>query len=645
MSAVSDWIQTCDYFYPPLHHQNQEPQQPIYNVDVHAQNKILLTPYQAYHGFPSHNQQLQDTSNSSLLNLMSMDANTGPLSCLSEPSSQVLDVHVWSQLNAQHLNVLDPALVPAVSQPVVSSSLNSINEQQQELLTVLDSWTRLFHPAVSPSLASSSSNAPSPSPSSVYTSFSSLPGTPLPTFSSPPPFLTANASSYPLPPTSEYLNTYKTLSHKFAPRTSSILTRRQSQALALEAALACKDSSAPSAASSPSSAFQTSSPPSSSSSSSSSPLVCQVCKKHYANSSTLRRHLKIHAYANSAARSLSSSRSVTPFSDNASQTALDVETRSTSPQEQHEQQPQQQPHYQESYLMMPLICTGVPTLSFSDDVTSSLPSSSSSISSPSSSSSSSSLTPLIQGYNPCSDPDIKKPECVGCNKAFARRDTVILHIKNQKRKWDLLNALLPTLASTHTAAAGAAGADGAMTTTAMTGPSSLEGLDMEGMHLITKTHKLSLSASNTSGGNGGGGGGGQRRRGGQKHRRTHPYRMVEKLWQSTMQRKGVHLACNANHNHNNNGNAHGGEDHAANKVKVELGDEEGSMDTDLSQAIQDEAADETDDGWPSRDALAQMDSQAKLQWMMKMMVLPPCWKERKVRLFGAFGVLEEKVLQ
>ncbi|KAF9284000.1 hypothetical protein BGZ68_004964 [Mortierella alpina] len=274
---------------------------------------------------------------------------------------------------------------------------------------------------------------------------------------------------------------------------------------------------------------------------------------------------------------------------------------------------------------MPLICTGVPTLSLNGGVvTSPRPSSTPFL--PSSSPSATTTMPLIQGYNPCSDPDIKKPECVGCNKAFARRDTVILHIKNQKRKWDLLNAMLPTLASTAAAASSSSSSSTASAsvavTTMMTGVSSLDGFDD-----VAKTQKLSLSGVDNNSYNGSGS---LRRRGGQKHRRTHPYRMVEKLWQSTMQRKGVQLACTVSSNHSH------GEDHPANKVKVGLGGEEGYMEDEV---------DETEDGWPSKDALAQMDSQTKLQWMMKMMVLPPCWKERRVRLFGAFGVLEEKVLQ
>ncbi|KAF9978221.1 hypothetical protein BGZ73_003225 [Actinomortierella ambigua] len=47
------------------------------------------------------------------------------------------------------------------------------------------------------------------------------------------------------------------------------------------------------------------------------------------------------------------------------------------------------------------------------------------------------LSSSILQYRPGVDTDYRKPECVGCNKAFARRDTVILHIKNIRRKWEL----------------------------------------------------------------------------------------------------------------------------------------------------------------------------------------------------------------
>ncbi|KAG0231945.1 hypothetical protein BGW42_008545 [Actinomortierella wolfii] len=47
------------------------------------------------------------------------------------------------------------------------------------------------------------------------------------------------------------------------------------------------------------------------------------------------------------------------------------------------------------------------------------------------------LSSSILQYRPGIDTDYRKPECVGCNKAFARRDTVILHIKNIRRKWEI----------------------------------------------------------------------------------------------------------------------------------------------------------------------------------------------------------------
>lgn len=43
--------------------------------------------------------------------------------------------------------------------------------------------------------------------------------------------------------------------------------------------------------------------------------------------------------------------------------------------------------------------------------------------------------------------------------------------------------------------------------------------------------------------------------------------------------------------------------------------------------------------------VANMDAPQKFERIMRAMKMPPCWKERKVRLFGAFGMLEESVLQ
>jgi len=75
----------------------------------------------------------------------------------------------------------------------------------------------------------------------------------------------------------------------------------------------------------------------------------------------------------------------------------------------------------------------------------------------------------------------------------------------------------------------------------------------------------------------------------------------------------------------------------------EVEDNDGDDDDDDALGAEEEAIGE--DGWPSLETMSRMDSQIKLRWMMKMMVMPPCWTERKVRLFGAFGVMEEKVLQ
>ncbi|KAF9923730.1 hypothetical protein FBU30_006211 [Linnemannia zychae] len=51
--------------------------------------------------------------------------------------------------------------------------------------------------------------------------------------------------------------------------------------------------------------------------------------------------------------------------------------------------------------------------------------------------------------------------------------------------------------------------------------------------------------------------------------------------------------------------------------------------------------DQTSDEWPSQEVLDGMDNQTKVRWMIKMAVVPPCWSERKVRLFGAYGMVEE----
>ncbi|KAF9188331.1 hypothetical protein BGZ51_000651 [Haplosporangium sp. Z 767] len=453
--------------------------------------------------------------------------------------------------------------------PAVNITMDSFGSN--ELFSALHPWSQVYTQA---SLAISTvSPSPSLSPSSTHSSI--LPSPCSSSYSlSPSSFI--KSSSPARSAFEQHLNP-SPVSYKLTPTTSSILTRRRSQAL-----LALKQSSCHSFTSHSNTA--TSATPTLSTSVSS--LTCQVCKKRYANNSTLRRHLKIHAYANSSSHAMSLLRSASINSSSSSVSSSPL-MRST--------QPAAWP------LAMDTSATPMPSSS------------------------------MVHGYNPGSDPDIKKPECVGCNKAFARRDTVILHIKNQKRKWDLLSAMLPDLTAAATS-------------------SSL------------MTESLQLSAESTKevairykeGTN-------YRRRRVQRQRRSHPYRMIEKLWQSTLQKKGFVLSTTNSSNNlkakmerrdENNQNDDDGE------MKLEEREGEGKYHQnqsgggggaeEYSMEVEDEEEEDgggSEDGWSSMETILQMDSKTKLQWMMKMMVLPPCWKERKVRLFGAFGVLEEKVLQ
>ncbi|KAG0237006.1 hypothetical protein BGW41_000298 [Actinomortierella wolfii] len=244
-------------------------------------------------------------------------------------------------------------------------------------------------------------------------------------------------------------------------------------------------------------------------------FMCPVCLKNYANNSTLRRHLKIHAYACSAAVAAAATAAATT---SATSTTTTPPTRGVSPSPLSTdytfaglasgKQPQTRllspvgvdtdtrevsiidasgNGYPSDITLMstsslepitsaasPLLTVYEPTLtshrsmisttsssptssptysSLSSSSTISNPSSSSSLTpsySSSSSSSSSSflsmpalattsalLSSSILQYRPGIDTDYRKPECVGCNKAFARRDTVILHIKNIRRKWEI----------------------------------------------------------------------------------------------------------------------------------------------------------------------------------------------------------------
>ncbi|KAI7826511.1 hypothetical protein BC939DRAFT_501694 [Gamsiella multidivaricata] len=413
-----------------------------------------------------------------------------------------------------------------------------------------------------------------------------------------------------------------------SPRSSSLsglMIKNRASSLSLFNGSSSSESSIKSSGSSPSFSFSSSS--TSSFSSSMSSLTCQVCRKRYANNSTLRRHLKIHAYANASSRALACLRATSSIpSSTLSSSSLASSTTGSHPYK-------------------PLLCSGLSALSIS----SSSPASSLSSSSSSSSSSASTTATLntIQGYNPSSDPDIKKPECVGCNKAFARRDTVILHIKNQKRKWDLLSAMLPTLRASSVSSLTAEeqelwdekGLDGNSTrrTTAM---AAAIGSTVGDAVVMAPTGKASaVTGSGSSSG-----------RKVHRQRRSHPYRMVEKLWHSTLQKKGLVLSGSSLGPGNSGLNTLVGQDALRAKKEDCEDDEDGGDTVDGEARRERQGRDEDEDedgegGWPSLEVMSEMDSQTKLEWMMKMMKMPPCWRERKVRLFGAFGVLEERVLQ
>ncbi|KAF8930804.1 hypothetical protein BGZ58_008029, partial [Dissophora ornata] len=104
------------------------------------------------------------------------------------------------------------------------------------------------------------------------------------------------------------------LQHKFKMRPMSMLTCRQQAMLRSQSdasgSLPFVHSMAmtePSHSYTSSSSTSISAPTSSSfpsSTMSNTPLTCQICRKKYANNSTLRRHLKIHLYANSSSRAL-----------------------------------------------------------------------------------------------------------------------------------------------------------------------------------------------------------------------------------------------------------------------------------------------------------------------------------------------------
>ncbi|KAF9347913.1 hypothetical protein BGX26_000651, partial [Mortierella sp. AD094] len=436
------------------------------------------------------------------------------------------------------------------------------------------------------------------------------------------------------------------LTHNFMPHSASKLTRRLLQAPPLKLISASSSSTALI----PGSMFRqvsTRSWPSPSVL----PLTCQVCRKQYANNSTLRRHLKIHAYANNSARALAmyrSSNSAANANANANVNAITNACDGVNKALGH----------QTPATHRPSLCSGVSFMSIADQQrtdgsVSIAPVSTTALSTTTTSASaSSSISSLMtQGYDPSSDPYIKKPECVGCNKAFARRDTVILHIKNQKRKWDLLNAILPTLTgiapSTDLPAdsMNAIGTASITTTTATTLAAAAAAAAAAASAAvatgITTSTTAVVAKSKRS----------------QRQRRSHPYRMVEKLWHSTLQRKGVFLSPGSISKNGKgqvsvkkeadevNYNRHGTTGANANTGSSEDDNDEAG---DTCKAEEEDSSDDAndDDGsWPDMEAISKMDSQTKLKLMMDTMVLPPCWRERKVRIYQSFGVAEEKVLQ
>ncbi|KAG0267975.1 hypothetical protein DFQ27_007846 [Actinomortierella ambigua] len=224
--------------------------------------------------------------------------------------------------------------------------------------------------------------------------------------------------------------------------------------------------------------------------------VCPVCHKCYANNSTLRRHLKIHAYACSAASAAVAAATTTTtgmmtlgvaqeqyshaqrrhrsilvsegdddeleaegddggqgmFSAAAAATAIKEEesdswvalsasSRLAAASSSAKSSPRLKltPPSSSHHLHHHHPSSSSPTFLASSAFSSSPSSSPSSfgLSMPALVTTSALLSSSILQYRPGVDTDYRKPECVGCNKAFARRDTVILHIKNIRRKWEI----------------------------------------------------------------------------------------------------------------------------------------------------------------------------------------------------------------
>ncbi|KAK3813174.1 MAG: hypothetical protein J3Q66DRAFT_347567 [Benniella sp.] len=226
---------------------------------------------------------------------------------------------------------------------------------------------------------------------------------------------------------------------------------------------------------------------------------------------------------------------------------------------------------------------------------------------------------------------MKKPECVGCNKPFARRDTVILHIKNQKRKWDQLCSLLPTLyEAACTSVRNHKGPESSSN-------SSTNRTAVAKARLNSPWEQSTKDPQSAIG-----------PRKPQKQRRLH---VVEKLWHATYQKQMSHLGANRASPtlqskqgdaspittatlHDQEARVEGKKEmiSATNSSTTSRGENDNSNSP--------EGGDEA--GWLGLAGTSQVDM---LKWMMTAMEEPPCWKERKVRMFGAFGILEQKVLE
>ncbi|KAF8970246.1 hypothetical protein BGZ46_010553 [Entomortierella lignicola] len=541
----------------------------------------------------------------------------------------------------------------------------------EQFTAVLYSWSQLNHPVnnvmdqfgnvASNSLAhypsSSLTSSPALSTTSSFTACSGYTASPSPSPSVYSPSLLSasffetnnNGDNNSNSNNSNHINTNPsntittTTTHNFVPRSTSKLTRRLSQTVQLKTSLSSLSSSSSSSSSSPSSPSSSPSLKSGSvfgnrQASSHSPLwlstsvsrlTCPICKGRYANNSTLRRHQRIHDLELNQAKQLALDRSLlgsggggegtvtakTEKVDNVGNTSTLLEDT-------------------ESLAHRRSLCSGVSLLSLSDI--------------------------KQQGIDPAHedlpDPNLRKPECVGCKKAFARRDTVILHIKNQKRKWDLLNAILQSLTAVN---CDALQVDAMQSISITSTAAAVVALSVPGENAIGAGAGASTSA------------GVVKNKKPQRQRRSHPYRMAEKLWHSTLQRHHISLTSNSSNNNRTTGGAtsKGSQSpsikkEAADEYRVKV-EEDDDNDDDFNddcdnfvrhckledEGVSDEEVEDDeekvdgDDNWPDMEEISKMDSQAKLQLMMRTMTLPPCWRVRKVRIFGEFGVLDQKVLQ